>query len=1611
MNLHEYAKIRSQARPKKLRESEATTPVGTTTLRQLAIQNGWTEREVISDWLGKDDYDEPLQIRTLSWQRIPDLQAPLFDGSVLDSFQGAETWQTKLVHRYAAQLKRGDDLGVVVLDGDTVIDGNHRCCAAHEAQVDLQYVDLAELSTSVESQDRRASVAESAGGLSKKSIRAVLAKLDSLEVWDEEEGCHYLDDPDFDSPRLQTSICTTSALWLAKQLGGTVVGYHCDPGSGKVGEHCSGHDFCLVNDRWIVDWWSSRLEQGVDVLDLQDPQDQAQALKLYGDKSGWEPVVAQVKEAKRKEPCDDLLIVSKQMALLLDTEGKFHWAEGGMTHEGAAREALGIESYDSVRKRVKYNDPDYDAEMVKGTMTLLRQGWVRIVNYPSNEALMGEVAVSPNSYQRQALVDLGLYEQKERLELYMTKFDSTEVCGPMQGLPWKTVQLQEAVQLWLSEGLRELLEGRKEEARKKYPDIKDYVFDEFVEGDPSGNQKYLGWLCKVWMVERDKYNANRAHVLVDLVQRFFRLKVKQDLYRFKDGDDLETFVSTEEAKLIRGTRKQIMEDQTEMIHQDSHWKVVAPLTHKSMRFWGGSTSWCVATSSTEHWADYAQRGSFVVVIDRTKTDEDDYFKLAIFSNGRENPSGWNIYDSSDHCLGREYHDAFLAQLGDDIVEKVKDFFESDDWQERAYQAQEEAFQEKFEDHGYRDLLDQFIEWSHTSVPPDRAKEIMIDVFGGEQSLKNGFNRAWEGSGSNYGYEDGGYVEDLEAFYRFLEDDELEEQFKECYNRLALLPELQQLIRDTIGDLKYRELEMKLREDQWQELETAVRSMERKRTVSDRPSIKVRNVPQLLALLRDADSHNVADIIAQVGEIKEAVIDDLRVPAGLAALAPFTVAIKNTQTGKVYPAEDGETHHFQVFGRVFGGSRYEEECAQTPECYWDFSGFVDRNGDYYSREEMRAILGHFESGELRDLGLMEHSTVVACPHCGQSFDYAAVPECSMGAVKCPSCLAVVSQSDSGLLEVIWEADATTNLTARDVYDFYFLWTVLQTQPAVLETQFGREIATETARRLQYKYVAMFRTLVANQIEKYVARKRIDQDFPVATWMTEQKDADPAKLLDWMKRTWRSDMHRRNTQWEEIATHLSGLAEAQTIKDKFFHIDRLNNLTHNTGTLVLDKLPGYSREQLVPALDFAAHARDVRAYKGRVSPDLWAVMEQDTMQESALTTALHPEKTSWEAAQKSGEFQIGFEAEYVFHCPSPETARTPMLKRSVAAKELATLLGEPVRVSGTSGAGDYKQWTIIGDTSVKVPDQKMQVDVEIVSPCRLLAEMLPALDKTLGFIAQTGHTDVSCGLHIGVSTVDQSRMAKVNPLKQLLLFGEKEVAHKFARFDVEPAQSVIRALVPALSRELKKRSLTVPQIEEFLNKIIFENQDRHMSINFTRLADENPYLEIRVPGGDRYETKARGIEAAVMRAVLALQASMDTGAHRTEYLAQLGRLIAAAREYDAHKQPKVPAKSAVEYLLELLKPDLQQLVDKVSVLADQSQLEPPAKKETWQHNFALYDRIFPALVRKREKVQDRYRVKLDVGEINEGLWQLWSLHYWPHVQRAKPTAPLLGSLPKL
>lgn len=108
-------------------------------------------------------------------------------------------------------------------------------------------------------------------------------------AWKRHEKTHDHGNKPFICPNIgQVSRCTDSSTYLAARLGGWVYGYTSeDNPTAEVGEAEGGHDFVVVGDRWLVDFWAWDTYQLPDLYDLDDPADKALVLKRYGPPVNW----------------------------------------------------------------------------------------------------------------------------------------------------------------------------------------------------------------------------------------------------------------------------------------------------------------------------------------------------------------------------------------------------------------------------------------------------------------------------------------------------------------------------------------------------------------------------------------------------------------------------------------------------------------------------------------------------------------------------------------------------------------------------------------------------------------------------------------------------------------------------------------------------------------------------------------------------------------------------------------------------------------------------------------------------------------------------------------------------------------------------------------------------------------------------------------------------------------------------------------------------------------------------------------------------------------------------------------------------------------------------
>jgi hypothetical protein len=88
--------------------------------------------------------------------------------------------------------------------------------------------------------------------------------------------------------------CTDGAAKIALAFHGRIVGYESSQNpTATVGRRqCKGHDFAIIANRFIADYWAYRIANlsATPVFDMDNPRDLKFIKSLYGNKNTWKDV-------------------------------------------------------------------------------------------------------------------------------------------------------------------------------------------------------------------------------------------------------------------------------------------------------------------------------------------------------------------------------------------------------------------------------------------------------------------------------------------------------------------------------------------------------------------------------------------------------------------------------------------------------------------------------------------------------------------------------------------------------------------------------------------------------------------------------------------------------------------------------------------------------------------------------------------------------------------------------------------------------------------------------------------------------------------------------------------------------------------------------------------------------------------------------------------------------------------------------------------------------------------------------------------------------------------------------------------------------------------------
>lgn len=266
---------------------------------------------------------------------------------------------------------------------------------------------------------------------------------------------------------------------------------------------------------------------------------------------------------------------------------------------------------------------------------------------------------------------------------------------------------------------RALLEGRKEDVLKKYPQYANQIENYFTgENDPSGNNKYLSKMVKLLNIglqnwekrlavvdqvpdetQKGAATNNEAERIKIAVRDFHKLNKYmpaaqggRDLNSYKTIGDinqaLDNAQSVAQRKELEKVHKEKVRGDADRIYQDKTTLVVRPNSEEASCYYGQGTQWCIAaTNSRNYWDDYAndQGAVFFFILDKDaqlRENERDKVALVYDTNNDESEFPMDAYDTVDDQLDSSditgyWDDAWTEEKISDVFNAIQQSLNED----------------------------------------------------------------------------------------------------------------------------------------------------------------------------------------------------------------------------------------------------------------------------------------------------------------------------------------------------------------------------------------------------------------------------------------------------------------------------------------------------------------------------------------------------------------------------------------------------------------------------------------------------------------------------------------------------------------------------------------------------------------------------------------------------------------------------------------------------------------------------------------------------------------------------------------------------------------------
>jgi len=233
-----------------------------------------------------------------------------------------------------------------------------------------------------------------------------------------------------------------------------------------------------------------------------------------------------------------------------------------------------------------------------------------------------------------------------------------------------------------------IVEGRVQDAKKKYPEVPEEVWEVFIQNDPSGNNKYLDFLGRQWKRESAVYgisdkdgNIRHAKQFIVPVIQFHNvvdyldpLKLQKELDSLgydelrnreailQNPKDIYTYQSVlndlfiiarigEKIKEEKELEKRVKWD-VETIYEDKNILIILPKTWEASCAYSANTKWCISAKDyPNNFKEYSKANYIIFIIDKVR---DLKYATLFDKTTNELSSVWNAADKMIEELPEQY---------------------------------------------------------------------------------------------------------------------------------------------------------------------------------------------------------------------------------------------------------------------------------------------------------------------------------------------------------------------------------------------------------------------------------------------------------------------------------------------------------------------------------------------------------------------------------------------------------------------------------------------------------------------------------------------------------------------------------------------------------------------------------------------------------------------------------------------------------------------------------------------------------------------------------------------------------------------------------------------